>query len=71
MKLIRTGDHERTQSHSSSASIDEELVATSQNEPPLKIRGVNTGGARQPPAFENFVCFLLKKMKKIALLRVF
>ena len=26
MKLIRTGHHERTQSHSSSASIDEESV---------------------------------------------
>ena len=28
MKLIRTGRHERTQSHSSSASIDEESVAS-------------------------------------------
>ena len=35
MKLIRTGHHERTQSHSSSASIDEESVASFQNEPPL------------------------------------
>ena len=40
MKLIRTGDHERTQSHSSSASIDEESVASFQNEPPLNQRNV-------------------------------
>ena len=42
MKLIRTGHHERTQSHSSSASIDEESVsvASFQNEPPLNQRNV-------------------------------
>ena len=40
MKLIRTGDHERTQSHSSSASIDEESVASFQNQPPLNQRNV-------------------------------
>ena len=39
MKLIRTGDHERTQSHSSSASIDEDSVAF-QNEPPVNQRSV-------------------------------
>ena len=56
MKLIRTGHHERTQSHSSSASIDEESVASFQNEPPLNQRNVEDqgrkylgGGARQPP----------------------
>ena len=38
MKLIRTGHHERTQSHSSSASIDEESVASFQNKPPLNQR---------------------------------
>ena len=40
MKLIRTGHHERTQSHSSSASIDEESVASFQNEPTLNQRNV-------------------------------
>ena len=40
MKLIRTGHHERTQSHSSSGSIDEESVASFQNEPPLNQRNV-------------------------------
>ena len=40
MKLIRTGDHERTQSHSSSASIDEESVVSFQNEPSLNQRNV-------------------------------
>ena len=40
MKLIRTGHHERTQSHSSSASIDEDSVASFQNEPPLNQRNV-------------------------------
>ena len=40
MKLIRTGYHERTQSHSSSASIDEESIASFQNEPPLNQRNV-------------------------------
>ena len=39
MKLIRTGHHERTQSHSSSASIDEDSVAF-QNEPPVNQRSV-------------------------------
>ena len=70
MKLIRTGHHERTQSHSSSASIDEESVASFQNEPPLNQRNVEdqgrkygegARGARQPPAFENFVFFCSKK----------
>ena len=55
MKLIRTGHHERTQSHSSSASIDEESVASFQNEPPLNQRNVEDqgrkygGGASTPP----------------------
>ena len=40
MKLIRTGHHERTQSHLSSASIDEESVASFQNEPPLNQRNI-------------------------------
>ena len=40
IKLIRTGHHERTQSHSSSASIDEESVASFQNKPPLSQRNV-------------------------------
>ena len=40
MKLIRIGHHERTQNHSSSASIDEESVASFQNEPPLNQRNV-------------------------------
>ena len=73
MKLIRTGDHERTQSHSSSANIDEESVASFQNQRNVEDQGrkYGGGGARQPPAFENFVFFLLKKIKKIALLRVF
>ena len=75
MKLIRTGHHERTQSHSSSASIDEESVASFQNEPPLNQRNVEDqgrkyGGASPPPVVENFV-FFAQKMKKIALLRVF
>ena len=66
MKLIRTGHHERTQSHSSSASIDEESVASFQNELPLNQRNVEDqgrkyGGGRQPPAFENFVFFCSKK----------
>ena len=39
MKLIRTGHHERTQSHSSSSSIDEDSVAF-QNEPPVNQRSV-------------------------------
>ena len=39
MKLIRTGHHERTQSQSSSASIDEDSVAF-QNEPPVNQRSV-------------------------------
>ena len=56
MKLIRTGHCERTQSHSSSASIDEESVASFQNEPPLNQRNVEDQGrkygrARQPPCF--------------------
>ena len=76
MKLIRTGHHERTQSHSSSASIDEESVASFQNEPPLNQRnaedqGRKYGGARQSPLLLKILFFLLKKMKKIALLRVF
>ena len=73
MKLIRTGHHERTQSHSSSASIDEESVASFQNEPPLNQRNVEDqgrkyGGGRQPPLLLKILFFLLKKM---ALLRVF
>ena len=66
MKLIRTGDHERTQSHSSSASIDEESVASFQNEPPLNQRNVEDQGrkygksASTSPAFENFVFFAQK-----------
>ena len=76
MKLIRTGHHERTQSHSSSASIDEESVASFQNEPPLNQRNVEDqgrkyGGGRQPPLLLKILFFLLKKMKKMALLRVF
>ena len=66
MKLIRTGDHERTQSHSSSASINEELVASFQNEPLLNRRNVEDQGrrARQPPrAVENFVFFAQKNEK--------
>ena len=39
MKLIRTGHHERTESHSSSANIDEDSVAI-QNEPPVNQRSV-------------------------------
>ena len=39
MKLIRTGHHERTQSHSSSASIAEDSIAF-QNEPPVNQRSV-------------------------------
>ena len=67
MKLIRTGHHERTQSHSSSASIDEESVASFQNEPPLNQRNVEDQGrkygeggvwrASTPPPFENFGFF--------------
>ena len=80
MKLIRTGHHERTQSHSSSASIDEESVASFQNEPPLNQRNVEdqgrkygggARGARQAPLLLKILFVLLKKMKKIALLRVF
>ena len=68
MKLIRTGHHERTQSHSSSASIDEESVASFQNEPPLNQRNVEDqgrkyGGASTPPAVENFVFFAQKNEK--------
>ena len=67
MKLIRTGYHECTQSHSSSASIDEESVASFQNEPPLNQRNVEDqgrkygGGASTPPAFENFLFYCSKK----------
>ena len=64
MKLIRTSHHERTQSHSSSASIDEESVASFQNEPPLNQRNVEDQGRKyggwgrvNPLAFENFVFF--------------
>ena len=77
MKLIRTGHHERTQSHSSSASIDEESVASFQNEPLLNQRNVEDqghkygGGGRQPPLLLKILFVLLKKRKKIALLRVF
>ena len=46
MKLIRIGHHERTQSHSSSASIDEESVASFQNEPPLNQRNVEDQGRK-------------------------
>ena len=68
MKLIRTGHHERTQSHSSSASIDEESVASFQNEPPLNQRNVEDqgrkyGGGVNPPAVENFVFFAQKNEK--------
>ena len=73
MKLIRTGHHERTQSHSSSASIDEESVASFQNEPPLNQRNVEDqgrkygeGGASTPPLFENFVFFAQKNEKNCA-----
>ena len=73
MKLIRTGHHERTQSHSSSANIDEESVASFQNEPPLNQRNVEDqgrkygeGGASTPPAFENFVFFAQKNEKNCA-----
>ena len=76
MKLIRTGHHERTQSHSSSASIDEESVASFQNEPPLNQRNVEDQGrkyegggvGRVNPLLLKILFFLLKK---IALLRVF
>ena len=44
MKLIRTGHHERTQSHSSSASIDEESVASFQT--PLNQRNVEDQGRK-------------------------
>ena len=80
MKLIRTGHHERTQSHSSSASIDEESVASFQNEPPLNQRNVEDQGRKygegdawgaSTPLLLKILFFLLKKMKKIALLRVF
>ena len=76
MKLIRTGHHERTQSHSSSASIDEESVASFQNEPPLNQRNVEDqgrkyGGGASTPLLLKILLFLLKKMKKMALLRVF
>ena len=73
MKLIRTGHHERTQSHSSSASIDEESVASFQNELPLNQRNVEDqgrkygeGGASTPPPFENFVFFAQKNEKNCA-----
>ena len=72
MKLIRTGHHERTQSHSSSASIDEESVASFQNEPPLNQRNVEDqgrkyrGGRVNPPAVENFVFFAQKNEKNCA-----
>ena len=74
MKLIRTGHHERTQSHSSSASINEELVASFQNEPPLNQRNVEDQGRKygeggpSTPLLLKILFFLLKK---IALLRVF
>ena len=77
MKLIRTGHHERTQSHSSSANIDEESVASFQNEPPLNQRNVENqgrkygGGGASTPLLLKILFFLLKKMKKMALLRVF
>ena len=70
MKLIRTGHHERTQSHSSSASIDEESVASFQNEPPLNQRNVEDQGRKygegrvgrvNSPPFENFSVFCSKK----------
>ena len=62
MKLIRTDDHQRTQSHSLSASIDEESVASFQNQRNVEDQGRKYGGkARQPPrAFENFVFFAQK-----------
>ena len=72
MKLIRTGHHERTQSHWSSASIDEESVASFQNEPPLNQRNIEDQGrkyggwggggesASTSPAVENFVFFAQK-----------
>ena len=72
MKLIRTGHHERTQSHSSSASIDEESVASFQNEPPLNQRNVEDqgrkyGGRRvNSLAVENFVFFAQKNEKNCA-----
>ena len=80
MKLIRTGHHERTQSDSSSASIDEESVASFQNEPPLNQRNVEDQGRKygegsawsaSTPLLLKILLFLLKKMKKVALLRVF
>ena len=50
MKLIRTDDHQRTQSHSLSASIDEESVASFQNQRNVEDQGRKYGGkARQPP----------------------
>ena len=55
-KAMKLGHHERTQSHSSSASIDEESVASFQNEPPLNQRNVEDQGRKygervNPPCF--------------------
>ena len=70
MKLIRTSHHERTQSHSSSASIDEGSVASFQNEPLLNQRNVEDqgrkygGGLRQPSLLLKILFFFAQKNKK-------
>ena len=61
MKLIRTGHHERTQSHSSSASLDKESVASFQNEPPLNQRNYTGGGGASTPLLLKILFFFAQK----------